>query len=62
MQIGGLLDPTKFVSFMATVTDIYRVKGIKGFYVGLTIGYIKVIPMFAISFTTYEYMKRLLHF
>ncbi|RCH89863.1 hypothetical protein CU097_008442 [Rhizopus azygosporus] len=62
MQIGGLLDPTKFVSFMATVTDIYRVKGFKGFYVGLTIGYIKVVPMFAISFTTYEYMKRLLHF
>lgn len=61
MQIGGLLDPKMFVSFTATVNDIYRVKGIKGFYTGLTIGYIKVVPMFAISFATYEYLKQLLH-
>lgn len=58
MQIGGLLDPTRFVSFRATVKDIYRAKGLKGFYVGLTIGYIKVVPMVAVGFTTYEYMKQ----
>ncbi|KAI9256272.1 mitochondrial carrier domain-containing protein [Sporodiniella umbellata] len=61
MQIGGLLDPNKFVTISATVKDIYRAKGFKGFYVGLTIGYIKVIPMMAISFATYEYMKQLLY-
>jgi solute carrier family 25 protein 16 len=57
MQVGGLLEPTKFVSFKDTVKDIYRVKGFKGFYVGLTIGYIKVIPMVAVSFLSYERMK-----
>lgn len=57
MQVGGLLEPNKFVSFKDTVKDIYRVKGIKGFYVGLTIGYIKVIPMVAVSFLAYERLK-----
>ncbi|KAI9486968.1 MAG: mitochondrial carrier domain-containing protein [Benjaminiella poitrasii] len=60
MQIGGLLEPTKFVGFKETIKDIYHTKGFKGFYVGLTIGYIKVIPMMAISFLTYERMKNLL--
>lgn len=57
MQVGGLLEPTKFVSFKDTVKDIYRVKGLKGFYVGLTIGYIKVVPMVAVSFLAYERLK-----
>ncbi|KAI8356709.1 mitochondrial carrier domain-containing protein [Choanephora cucurbitarum] len=60
MQIGGLLDPHRFVSFQDTVKDIYWTKGFKGFYVGLTIGYIKVIPMVAISFFAYERLKQLL--
>ncbi|KAL0082897.1 putative mitochondrial carrier protein [Phycomyces blakesleeanus] len=57
MQVGGLLDPTVFVGFVKTTKDIFKSKGLKGFYVGLTIGYIKVIPMVAISFTVYEKMK-----
>ncbi|KAI8068165.1 ADP,ATP carrier protein [Gilbertella persicaria] len=60
MQIGGLLDPNRFVSFKDTVKDIYQAKGIKGFFVGLTIGYIKVIPMVAIGFFAYERMKQVL--
>jgi solute carrier family 25 protein 16 len=60
MQVGGLLEPNKFVSFKDTVKDIYRVKGFKGFYVGLSIGYLKVMPMVAISFLTYERMKQVL--
>ncbi|KAI9244735.1 mitochondrial carrier domain-containing protein, partial [Helicostylum pulchrum] len=60
MQVGGILEPNKFVTFKDTIKDIYRVKGFKGFYVGLTIGYIKVIPMVAISFLTYERMKEVL--
>lgn len=60
MQVGGILNPNKFVTFKDTIKDIYRVKGFKGFYVGLTIGYIKVIPMVAISFLTYERMKEVL--
>ncbi|KAG0173996.1 hypothetical protein DFQ28_007227 [Apophysomyces sp. BC1034] len=60
MQVGGLLNPNAFVSLTDTVRDIYLVKGFKGFYVGLTIGYIKVIPMVAVSFAVYERMKRVL--
>lgn len=60
MQVGGLLNPDAFVRFSDTAKEIYRVKGIKGFYVGLSIGYIKVTPMMAISFAVYERMKRLL--
>lgn len=60
MQVSGLLDPNRFTGFMETAKDIYRVKGFKGFYVGLTIGYVKVVPMVAVSFAVYERMKRLL--
>ncbi|CDS06760.1 hypothetical protein LRAMOSA09287 [Lichtheimia ramosa] len=60
MQVGGLLHPTKFVGFFETVKSIYATKGFKGFYVGLSIGYIKVAPMMAISFTVYSRMKTLL--
>jgi solute carrier family 25 protein 16 len=60
MQVGGLLNPNVFVGFLETTKDIYRMKGFKGFYVGLSIGYIKVVPMVAVSFAVYERMKRLL--
>jgi solute carrier family 25 protein 16 len=60
MQVGGLLNPDKFVSFMDTTKEIYKVKGIKGFYVGLSIGYLKVTPMVAVSFAVYERMKQAL--
>ena len=58
MQVGGLLDPDKFVRFTETAKEIYRIKGFKGYYVGLSIGYIKVVPMVAVSFAVYERMKR----
>ena len=61
MQVGGLLNPEVFVSFMDTVKDIYRVKGFKGFYVGLSIGYIKVAPLMATSFAVYDRMKTALY-
>ncbi|CAM0136839.1 unnamed protein product [Umbelopsis sp. WA50703] len=57
MQVGGLMNPNAFVSFWDTVQEIHRVKGFKGFYVGLSIGYLKVMPMTAVSFATYERMK-----
>ncbi|KAI9499650.1 mitochondrial carrier domain-containing protein [Zychaea mexicana] len=60
MQVGGLLHPNKFVGFMETARSIYQTKGFKGFYVGLSIGYIKVAPMMAISFAVYARMKYLL--
>jgi solute carrier family 25 protein 16 len=41
--------------------DIWRSKGTRGFFVGLSIGYIKVVPLVGISFAVYEQMKYTLH-
>ncbi|EOR04203.1 hypothetical protein J056_002281 [Wallemia ichthyophaga EXF-994] len=60
MQVGGLLHPDRFVNFNETCSLIYKQSGYRGFFVGLTIGYLKVIPMNAISFATYNFTKRLL--
>lgn len=60
MQVGGVLDPTKFVSFADTCRQIMTERGLKGFFVGLSIGYLKVIPMVAVSFTVYEKAKEAL--
>lgn len=54
MQVGfgsqaGILD---------TARKIYIERGLRGFYVGLTIGYFKIIPMVATSFFVYDRMKR----
>lgn len=43
-----------------TAKHIYAVRGWRGFFVGLSIGYLKVTPMVAVSFASYEYMKRVL--
>ncbi|XP_063537463.1 solute carrier family 25 member 16-like [Cydia strobilella] len=44
-----------------TLTLIYRENGIaKGLYRGMSINYIRAIPMVATSFSTYELMKQLL--
>ncbi|XBW36767.1 hypothetical protein QEN19_002344 [Hanseniaspora menglaensis] len=40
---------------------IYKEQGFKGFYVGLSIGYLKVMPMVACSFYVYEHMKWVLN-
>ena len=57
MQVSGLLHPNKFVKFMDTAKSIYQSKGFKGFYVGLSIGYLKVFPMTGVSFLVYERLK-----
>ena len=44
-------------TILKTTVDIYKQRGLRGFFAGLTIGYVKVTPMFAVSFYTYEYMK-----
>ncbi|KAF9363645.1 hypothetical protein BGX34_003616 [Mortierella sp. NVP85] len=60
MQVAGALDPGKFVGMWEIAKQIYVGKGVRGFFVGLSIGYLKVTPMVAISFTVYERMKTLL--
>lgn len=53
MQVSGSGGP----GLLKTVVKIYGESGLRGFFVGLSIGYIKVIPMFACSFYVYERAK-----
>lgn len=57
----------KFSSFffsmgmMQTLTLIYRENGIiRGLYRGMSINYLRAIPMVAVSFSTYELLKQAL--
>ncbi|GAA95887.1 uncharacterized protein L969DRAFT_88729 [Mixia osmundae IAM 14324] len=60
MQIGGLLRPDRLVGFWEAAQAIQTKSGWRGFFVGLSIGYIKVVPMTAISYSTWEGCKRFL--
>jgi len=57
MQVAGALNPEVFLGMWETARRLYIAKGVRGFFVGLSIGYLKVTPMVAISFTVYERMK-----
>lgn len=57
MQIGGAVGDGHRMGMAETARKIFFERGIKGFFVGLTIGYIKVIPMTACSFYVYERSK-----
>lgn len=57
MQVGGAVGDGHRLKLRETAAMILREKGFRGFFVGLTIGYVKVIPMGAVSFFTYERMK-----
>ncbi|KAJ2878629.1 coenzyme A transporter, partial [Coemansia aciculifera] len=59
MQIAGVHDPTRKASALKVVREVWASSGVRGFFVGLTIGYVKVVPMFAVSFYTYEKLKML---
>lgn len=60
MQIGGAVGDGRRLRLAETARSIFQERGMKGFYVGLTIGYIKVIPMMAVSFYTYGRIKLML--
>ncbi|RLV93698.1 Mitochondrial carrier protein LEU5 [Spathaspora sp. JA1] len=60
MQVGGAVNQGQFLSFKSTAKLIYRESGLRGFFVGLSIGYMKVIPMVSCSFFVYERMKKLI--
>lgn len=61
MQVGGLTRPDRWLRWGETVEAIWHVRGWRGFYVGLSIGYMKVIPMTAVSFTVWQGGKRFLN-
>ncbi|KAK9449987.1 mitochondrial carrier domain-containing protein [Limtongia smithiae] len=57
MQVGGLSANKNLNTIASTAKVIFAEHGIRGFFVGLTIGYVKVIPMVSCSFFVYERMK-----
>lgn len=57
MQVGGVVGDGHRLGMMEVAGRIYRDTGFKGFFVGLGVGYIKVIPMVATSFFAYERAK-----
>ncbi|MCJ1454812.1 hypothetical protein MMC28_005165 [Mycoblastus sanguinarius] len=57
MQVGGAVGDGHRLGMVETAGKVWRDNGWRGFWVGLTIGYIKVVPMAAASFFVYERMK-----
>jgi len=54
MQVGGTVGDGHRLRIGETAKFIIKEKGVSGFFVGLTIGYVKVVPMAAVSFYVYE--------
>lgn len=54
MQVGGAVGDGRRLRLGETVKKIWAERGFRGFWVGLSIGYVKVTPMVAVSFYTYE--------
>ncbi|KAI5798190.1 mitochondrial carrier protein LEU5 [Pyronema domesticum] len=57
MQVGGAMGDVRFSGMAETAARIFRENGVRGFFVGLSIGYAKVIPMVATGFFVYERCK-----
>ena len=60
MQVGGITQPDRWLRWSETVRAVWQAKGWRGFYVGLGIGFLKVVPMTAVSFAVWQGGKRLL--
>ena len=57
MQVGGAVGDGHRLGMGETTRRIWMERGFRGFWVGLVIGYIKVVPMVAVSFYVYERAK-----
>ena len=60
MQVGGLTHPDRWMRWSETVRTVWDAGGARGFYVGLSIGYLKIVPMTAVSFAVWQWVKRML--
>ncbi|KAI1423093.1 mitochondrial carrier domain-containing protein [Xylaria sp. FL1777] len=60
MQVAGAVGDRRRLRIAETAGLVFRERGLPGFFVGLTIGYVKIVPMAAVSFYTYERTKTLL--
>jgi solute carrier family 25 protein 16 len=54
MQVGGAVGDGHRLHVGETARLIFRERGLKGFWIGLSIGYVKIVPMAAVSFYVYE--------
>ncbi|KAF2833093.1 mitochondrial carrier [Ophiobolus disseminans] len=54
MQVGGVVGDGRRLGIAEVARRIHMEQGWRGFFVGLTIGYVKVVPMVATSFYAYE--------
>jgi solute carrier family 25 (mitochondrial carrier protein), member 16 len=57
MQVGGVVGDGHRLGMAEVARRIWLERGWRGFFVGLSIGYVKVIPMTATSFLVYERSK-----
>lgn len=57
MQVGGAVGSGRRLGIAETARKIMLESGPRGLFVGLTIGYIKIIPMTATGFFAYERFK-----
>lgn len=60
MQVGGAVGDGHRLGMAETAGRVWRERGWRGFFVGLGIGYFKVVPMAAVSFYVYERGKVLM--
>ncbi|KAL4988347.1 mitochondrial carrier domain-containing protein [Aspergillus falconensis] len=57
MQVGGVVGDGRRLGMAETARVILMERGFRGFFIGLTIGYLKMIPMTATGFFVYERLK-----
>ncbi len=59
MQVGGMKGTSvSGVTWQDAVKVVWKEGRFRGFFVGLSIGYVKVIPMSSISFAVWQFAKR----
>ena len=58
MQVGGLTRPERWLRWGETARAVWARGGWRGFYVGPGVGYLKIVPMNAVSFAVWQGMKR----
>ncbi|KAJ5143783.1 uncharacterized protein N7515_002570 [Penicillium bovifimosum] len=58
IQVAGVVGDR--LSIVETSQRVFRERGVRGFFIGLNIGYVKMAPMVATSFYVYDRMKRYL--
>ena len=56
IQVGSVVGAR--LGIVDTVKRSFLERGVRGFHVGLTIGYVKMAPMVVTSFYVYDRMKR----